>query len=186
MKRCLVIAIGESVLSFSELQTVLFEIANLLNERPIGIKPGCDPELGNYLCPNDLLLRRTYNKAVSGQFLQANYEHRLAFNRKNVESFWKKWTMDFFPTLLIRQKWHIERRSLKVGDIVFFQYHAMIGHWKLAEVISVANNKDNRVRDVTLRYRQWGDCERGGKKRDVVIKRSAHRISLLPVEERGQ
>lgn len=84
VKRCLVIAINESVLSFSELQTVLFEIANLLNERPIGIKPGCDPELGSYLCPNDLLLGRTFNKAISGPFLQANYGRRLAFNQKIV------------------------------------------------------------------------------------------------------
>ena len=186
IKRCLVIAINESILSFSELQTVLFEIANLLNERPIGIKPGCDPELGRYLCPNDLLLGRTFNKAVSGPFLQADYGRRVAFNRKIIESFWKKWTRDFFPTLLIRQKWHVERRSLKVGDIVFFQDNALIGHWKLAEVISVDSNKDNRVRDVTLRYKPEGDGKRVDK-RNIIIKRSAHKISLLlPVEERNQ
>ena len=129
---------------------------------------------------------RTFNKAVSGPFLQADFGHRFAFNQKIVESFWRKWTRDFFPTLLIRQKWHVERRSLKVGDVVFFQDNALIGHWKLAEVIDVDKNNDNRVRDVTLRYKSEGDCKRVGKK-DIVIKRSAHRISLLlPVEERNQ
>ena len=38
VKRCIQIAVGENVLSYGELQTVFFEIANFLNERPIGMK----------------------------------------------------------------------------------------------------------------------------------------------------
>lgn len=48
-KICLESAFGSSVTTFSELQTVLFEIGNLLNERPIGTK-NCDPIEGTYLC----------------------------------------------------------------------------------------------------------------------------------------
>jgi hypothetical protein len=40
--------------TFSELQTVMFEVANLLNERPIGTKE-TDHNEGSYLCPNDLI-----------------------------------------------------------------------------------------------------------------------------------
>lgn len=40
IKRALSMSIGDSVPTFSELQTVLFEVANMLNERPIGAKPG--------------------------------------------------------------------------------------------------------------------------------------------------
>ena len=36
VKRAITLAIGESVMTFSELQTVCFEAANLINERPIG------------------------------------------------------------------------------------------------------------------------------------------------------
>ena len=64
VKRSLQIVIGDSRFTFSEMQTVLFEVANLLNERPIGIKPGQDIELGTYLCPNDLLLGRANVKAL--------------------------------------------------------------------------------------------------------------------------
>ena len=56
VKRASVRCIGEINLTFSELQTVFFEIANMLNERPIGMKPGNDINMGCYLCPNDLLL----------------------------------------------------------------------------------------------------------------------------------
>ena len=40
VKRTLKTSIGDSKLSFAGLQTVLFEMANILNERPIGLKPG--------------------------------------------------------------------------------------------------------------------------------------------------
>lgn len=43
------IAVGEYVLSFGELQTVLLEVANLLNERPIGFKPGYDISMGIFM-----------------------------------------------------------------------------------------------------------------------------------------
>ncbi|PFX25807.1 hypothetical protein AWC38_SpisGene9564 [Stylophora pistillata] len=55
VKRVIEFSVGENALTFSELQSVLFEIANLLNERPIGRHP-TSPEDGTYLCPNDLLL----------------------------------------------------------------------------------------------------------------------------------
>ena len=50
-KRAMAVAIGGSTLTFSELQTVLFEVGNLLNGRPIGRKPGADPTSGVYLSP---------------------------------------------------------------------------------------------------------------------------------------
>lgn len=52
------IAVADPKLTFGELQTVLFETANLLNDRPIGLKHIVDVEMGSYLCPNDLISGR--------------------------------------------------------------------------------------------------------------------------------
>ena len=38
VKRCLVLTIGTNILNFQELQTVFYECANVMNERPIGLK----------------------------------------------------------------------------------------------------------------------------------------------------
>ena len=65
-KRNLVSSIGCNVLNFSELQTVLFEVTNQLNERPIGMKPN-EPS-DNYICPNDLMLGRSSTNAPVGEF----------------------------------------------------------------------------------------------------------------------
>ena len=61
MKKRLFFAIGSQVLTLQVFQTVHFETANLLNDRPIGRHP-TQPEDGFYLSPNSLLLGRTMNQ----------------------------------------------------------------------------------------------------------------------------
>ena len=60
-------ATGDHILSFSEMLTVAYESANLMNERPIGRHP-TSPEDGHYLCPNDLLLGRATPSVPQGPF----------------------------------------------------------------------------------------------------------------------
>ena len=57
VKRAITAALSDHVKTFSELQTVCFEVENLENERPMGRHP-TSPDDGTYLCPNELLLRR--------------------------------------------------------------------------------------------------------------------------------
>ena len=52
--------IGDAILTPFEFYTCLLEVANLVNERPIGRIPN-DPNDGAYLCPNDILLGRATN-----------------------------------------------------------------------------------------------------------------------------
>ncbi|XP_068684466.1 uncharacterized protein [Montipora foliosa] len=47
-------AVGNHTLTPFELYTCLLEVANLVNQRPIGRVPN-DPDDGAYLCPNDML-----------------------------------------------------------------------------------------------------------------------------------
>ena len=57
VKRALLLAISNSVLSFSELQTVCCEAAELVNERPLSVsqlRASEDLPL-DYICPNQLL-----------------------------------------------------------------------------------------------------------------------------------
>ena len=186
VKRSLQISIGDSRFTFGELQTILFEIANLLNERPIGIKPGVDIELGSYLCPNDLLLGRTSIRAPIGTHLvNEGFKNRLEFMERIVNGFWKKWHRDYFPTLIVRQKWHVDRRNVSIGDVVIVQdTNSLRGQWKLAQVIEVESSRDGKVRDVTLRYKLKRPGVEYKGQRDVHLKRSVHRlVVLLPVEE---
>lgn len=85
VKRCIQMAVGENVLSYGELQTAFFEIANLVNERPIGLKPGCNIDMGSYLFPNDLLLGRSSADAPRGTWdLNSNFSQRYGYLSKVV------------------------------------------------------------------------------------------------------
>ena len=185
VKRLLVIAIGENVLSFGELQTVLFKVANTLNERPIGLKPDYDIFLGAYLCPNDLLLGRASSRVPSGPMVDTSDARKhFSLIQSIVTSFWRRWMRDYFPTLTIRQIRHTALRNLREGDVVLVQDSDLIrGNWKLAQVQRAKPDRDGKVRDVVLRHKistPGSMCD--GKNR--LINRSAHRLVLpLPIEE---
>ena len=152
-KRAITAAIGESILTFSELQTVCYETANLLNERPIGRHPTSPDD--KYLCPNDLLLGRSTSEIPSGPFAYtADPRRRFEFVQMVTDNFWRKWIRDYFPSLLIQQKWHTAHRNLKVGDVVLIQDSNLIrSQWKLGKVSKTFEGQDGKVRKDQVQYK---------------------------------
>ena len=152
-KRALDAAVGVSVLSFSELQTCMMEAAQLVNQRPIGALPST-PDDGTYLCPNDLILGRSSSKVPQGPFLErASRKYRLDFIQALVSAFWKRWTHEVFPSLVLRPKWHTEERNLQAGDVVLVKdSNSLRGKWKMARVKLAHISEDQRVRRVRITY----------------------------------
>ena len=103
-------AIGEQILSPFGLYTCLMEIANLVNQRPIGRIPN-DPDDGSYLRPNDMLLGRSSSKVPQGPF-KATKNPRDRRIQRIVDSFWVRWTNDVFQSLVPRKKWSLDRRNV--------------------------------------------------------------------------
>ena len=153
-------AVGEQILTSLELQTCLLEVANLVNQRPIGRIPS-DPDDGSYLCPNDMLLGRASSTVPQGPFRHTkNPRHRVEFVQKIVDSFWTRWTRDVFPSLLPRKPGHAEKRNVRVDDFVIVQTSSAIrGTWNVGRVVSVYPREDGKVRNVKVRTRT-GEYER--------------------------
>ena len=156
VKKAIKIAIGEQALTFSELQTVLFEVSSLVNARPIGRHPtSVDEEV--YLSPNDLLLGRSTQKIPAGPFnVTTNKYVRHKLMQKIGDSFWRRWTEDFFPSLIIQQKWHVRNRNLRVDDIVMIQQESgkVKGKWRLGRIVRAEpSSRDGVVRQVEIRYK---------------------------------
>ena len=132
VKRALNAAIGVNILKFSELQTCLFEAAEIVNERPIGIHPA-SPSDGVYLSPNDLLLGRSSPKIPQGEFMnRASDKHRFDFLQKIVQQFWNRWMQEVFPDLVIQPKWHTASRDLCENDVVLIKDASTVrGKWQM-------------------------------------------------------
>ena len=121
VKGALHATIGSQVLAFSEFQTVMYEAAQIVNQRPIGRNP-TGPDDGTYLCPNDLLLGRATPHVPRGPFKErSSMKYGLDFIERLTEQFWIKWSRDLFPSLVIQQKWHVEKRDVKINDVVMIQ-----------------------------------------------------------------
>lgn len=67
MESALKKAVGDAILIPFEFYTCLLEVANLVNENPIGRIPN-DPDIGAYICPNDITLRRATQRVPQGPF----------------------------------------------------------------------------------------------------------------------
>ena len=184
LKKCLTLSIGDHILSFTEIQTVSFESANILNERPIGRHP-TSPDEGHYLCPNDLLLGRATSRVPQGPFKEyTNDKHRFNLVQTITDVFWKKMVRSYFPNLLIQQKWHTQRRNVSVGDIVLIQdANAIRGNWKLGRVSKVEASNDGFVRNCYVQYKLTNP-DFTKTKQFTTIKRPVQKlVIILPVEE---
>ena len=174
VKKSIHLALGESRVTFSELQT-----ANLVHERPIGIKPGNYSEY-SYLCPNDLILGRATSSVPSGPWDdKRNITKRFRFIQSIVDLFWDKWTLCYFPHLITEPKWNQEQRNLRIGDIVLIsEKHIPRGQWKLGKISKVEPGDDDKVRRVHIQYRNKSDSSL------ITVERPVQRlIVILPAEE---
>ena len=81
---------------------MMFEVFNIINERPIGMM-SINIDDGGYLCPNNLILGRASVGVPSGPFNESiSARRRFQFLQKLVNSFWKVRIRDYFPSLIIR------------------------------------------------------------------------------------
>ena len=117
VKRCIKKTVSKEQLTFSELQTILYEVENIFNNRPM-----CavyDEEFQDILTPNHLLYGRKLfmcastdaNNEVSDCELM-NLTKRAQYLENILETFWNIWKNDYLTS--IRQI-HQQRGISKAG-----------------------------------------------------------------------
>ena len=90
-----------------------------------------------------------------------SYKHRFDHIQSIVQIFWKKWSRDVFPSLLIRPKWHVENRNVQRSDVVLVQdSNAVHGEWKFGIVSETFPGKDDKVRRVNIIYKNFPTQEK--------------------------
>ena len=178
-KRSIHHMIGENVLSFSELQLAFFEIADIINSRPIGVLPNSDPECPTPLTPNGLIIGQNSNEVPYGPFRpESSPRSRYNFVKELVDDWWKRWYNQVLPSLVPSYKWTQSKRNVQVGDICMIRYKGMRSTYRLGRVTRVHTGVDGLVRRATLEYRLPTE------KTFRSVERSVHGVCVVvPVEE---
>ena len=58
----------------------------------------------------------------------------------------------YFPTLIRRQKWHHDKRNIKVDDVCMLKdSNAMRGEWRMSRVLETYPDEHGKVRNVKLK-----------------------------------
>ena len=146
-------------MTFAGLQTVFYEVAALINARPIGIVSGSDPRCPTTITPNHLILGRSTPDVAIGPFdNDTNVNKRFIFIQSLIDDWWKFWYKSVLPSLVPSYKWMQKHRNVKVGDVCLIKYAGLKrGTYRLGRVKSTEAGKDNKVRRVTLVYKNEGE-----------------------------
>ena len=155
LKSALVRVIGRQTLSYIELETVLCEIEESMNRRPL-----CqvtDSENVDVLTPLHFLIPEPVDRMPDSQLrpkaqrseLLARWRHR----KRVVEDVWKRWEEEYLSLLrnfLVREPGRDS--TLKVGQIVII-HDANVPKlfWKLGRIEKLNLGRDGNVRSCRLK-----------------------------------
>ena len=149
MKYHLVRVLGDTVLTFEELNTFLIRIEACLNSRPLAALSN-DPNSflltpGHFLIGDSLVAPP---KPLQKHLLSLKGEKLIS---RKVQEAWVAWRQDVLKSMMIRKKWQNTKENVTEGDIVILKDEQTPPTvWPLARVSKVHTGKDNNVRVVSV------------------------------------
>lgn len=159
--------IGEQILTFEEMQTVIVKVEGILNSRPLCLSNDpCIPAL----TPAHFIMGTELFDVPEREERSVSYGRRYRLLRTIVSSFWKRWLAEYLPKLQTRTKWKSLEDNFKVGDIVLLlKYHTPVLQWPLGKVVATHSDSVGVVRSAEVKTNQG------------VFTRSVQHLVRLPV-----
>jgi hypothetical protein len=153
VKRCLKKVVFNARLNYDELLTVIKEIENIVNNRPlIYMYDDVNQEL---LTPNKLLFGRNLETVASD--IEISVENDISKRAKYTETlldhWWKRWRDDYLTELREYHKLKAQKQSLcpNDGDIVLIaDDKTKRSQWKVGRITKLIRSKDDMVRSAEL------------------------------------
>ena len=189
VKKSISFSMKDQRLSPTEFSSLLHDVSNTLNERPLGTLTSTDSEL-SIITPNSLLLGRSRAKnplgwqpTTGGSLLE-----RFLLVQQVCDMFWRQWLKTCAPSLIVDSKWHTGHRELQPGDVVLvIDTDAIRSEYRLAVVKQIFRGHDGAVRKVMIAYKVYKVGESSVKytgSREQCCIRPVQRLALvLPVDQ---
>ncbi|KZS18189.1 Uncharacterized protein APZ42_015704 [Daphnia magna] len=133
------------------LRTLLYEVAGLLNTRPLTYARS-DPSDFRPLTPNDFLNRAPTAYPPAGLYSEAQPRDHYRYLQRALNLFWDIWKTVYLQSLAARKKWQTRRPNLEIRDIVLeINKGFERGVWSIGHVVQVFPGSDGCVRAVDVR-----------------------------------
>ena len=151
------------ILHATGLQTVCKLVESQYNNLPIGYHYGRDADntpLLRIITPNFLRVGRVNKRSLDGPIkLPANRMDILNKVDETYEAWFKIWRETLVPKLMNQPKWFRSDRDLDKGDLVYFKKREsqLDGKWIVGIVDEVKRGRDGKIREVNVRYHNYGE-----------------------------
>ena len=167
VKSCLKKSTGNEKLSFTELLTVLFEVENVLSNRPLCVV--YDDDVSDVLTPNCLLYGRNLNRENKiveeidfGVMEECDlWEKKFALENV-VKHFWSVWYREYLNGLPEQNCTSLGRGAavIKIGDVLMIGEDVVPRYkWRLGLVVELIKSNNGLVRGAKVKV---------GKTRNVI------------------
>ena len=176
-----------SRLDVATLRALLYEVAAVVNSRPLTVEHLCSPSDPMPLSPNNLLTCKTgvVVPPPPGTFEREDLYLKRRWKKVQYLSneFWARWRKEYLYLLQPRNTWKLPAANAQVGDIVLMKDElSPRGQWPLATILQTFPGEDGLVRKVRLQVANAHLDHRGKRQRDAtVLERPIHKlVPLLP------
>lgn len=165
--------VGNLILNFEEMTTVLAQIEACLNSRPLCTisTDSSDPQV---LTPGHFLVGHPLTSLPDHNYydIPLNRLNRWQLVQRCVQQLWSKWSSDYLHQLQQRFKWCTKRPDLQPDSVVLLKDDKTPPlQWKLGVVKEVHRGPDDLVRVATI------------KTSNGLIKRAINKLCKLPIND---
>jgi len=111
--------VGETILTYEEMNTFLIQIEAILNSRPV-TPISDDPDDLNVLTPGHFLIGSSLTAVpeLSLENIRHSRLSRWQLLRQIIDNFWTKWSREYLQNFQVVNKWNKSFESIKEGAIV--------------------------------------------------------------------
>jgi hypothetical protein len=174
-KTLLVDCLGEELLYYEEMHTILTRIEGILNSRPL-IPMTEDPNDLCALTPGHFIIGRPLTELAEPDYqdLKINRLTRFQYLCRIKQDFWNKWSQYYLQELQTRHKWHT-KVDVKLGQMVVIQEDKVPAtQWLLGRIVALHPGSDGVTRVVTV------------KTVNGEYKRPLAKLCFLPIDDNEQ
>lgn len=164
--------IGNAILTFEELCTLLVQVEATLNSRPIS-PLSSDPNDLQPLSPAHFLIGRPLTSLPDPDVTHIKDSRLTVFQRIQQfhQNLWKRWSLEYISELQQRTKWRSNHSDLQMDTLVLIKEENQPPlHWKLGRIVATHPGSDGISRVASVRTLNG------------VVRRSFAKLCPLPLE----